>query len=156
VLKGEKTIDGKNATLFLEALCDQDNRPLCVQKLQASEHGRAAFLTAISSSIELPFLQQSVTAIFQYLAAPELKTLCGGAVLQQLIISFVEGPLAWDAFIDAFKSSQLTEDGEVAFSWLLLELLSLLRMWTSRRGSSDRADSKFAYGLKGLRTLLRT
>ena len=125
VLKGEKNIDGKNATLFLEALCDQDNRPLCVQKLQASEHGRAAFLTALSSSTELPFLQQSVTAIFQYLAAPELKTLCGGAVVQQLITSFVEGPLAWDAFIDAFKSGQLTEDGEAAFSWLLLELLSL-------------------------------
>ena len=125
VLKGEKTIDGKNATLFLEALCDQDNSPLCVQKLQASEHGRAAFLTALSSSTELPFLQQSVTAVFQYLAAPELKTLCGGALLQQLIISFVEGPLVWDAFIGAFKSGQLTEDGEVAFSWLLLELLSL-------------------------------
>ncbi len=73
VLKVGKNIDGKNATLFLEALCDQDNRPLCVQKLQASEHGRAAFLIALSSSTELPFLQQSVTAIFQYLAAPDTQ-----------------------------------------------------------------------------------
>lgn len=125
VLRAEKTIDGRNAALFLEALCDQDNRPLCVQRLQSSEHGRTAFLTALSSSTELPFLQQSVTTVLQYLAAPELKTLCGGVVLQQLIISFVEGPLAWDAFIGAFKSGHLTEDGEVAFSWLLLELLSL-------------------------------
>lgn len=125
VLKGEKTIDGKNASLFLEAVCDQDNRALCVQKLQASNHGRAAFQSALSSSTELPFVQESVTAIFQYLAAPELKILCGGAVLQQLILSFVEAELAWSAFITAFKSSQLTSDGEEAFSWLLLELLSL-------------------------------
>ncbi|RYP80552.1 hypothetical protein DL769_002400 [Monosporascus sp. CRB-8-3] len=125
VLKGEKAIDGKNARLFLEAVCDQDDRALCIQKLQASDHGRAAFQSALSSSTELPFLQESVTAIFRYLAAPELKTLCGGAVLQQLLLSFVEAELAWDAFITAFKSSQLTGDGEEAFSWLLLELLSL-------------------------------
>ena len=125
VLGGEKTIDGKNARLFLESVCDQDNRALCVQKLQASDHGRAAFQSALSSSTELPFLQQSVTAIFRYLAAPELKTLCGGAVLQQLIVSFVEAELVWDAFVATFRSSQLTGEGEEAFSWLLLELLSL-------------------------------
>ncbi|KAL7619886.1 hypothetical protein AAE478_010433 [Parahypoxylon ruwenzoriense] len=125
VLKGEKTIDGKNARLFLEAVCDQQNRALCVQKLEASKHGRAAFQSALSSSTEPPFLQESVTAIFRYLAAPELKTLCGGTVLQQLILSFVDAELAWDAFVAAFKSGQLTGDGEEAFSWLLLELLSL-------------------------------
>jgi hypothetical protein len=125
VLNGEISIDGKNARLFLEAICDQDNRALCIQKLQASDNGRAAFQSALSSSTELPFVQESVTTIFRYLAAPELKTLCGGAVLQQLILSFVEAELAWDAFIAAFKSIQLTSDGEEAFSWLLLELLSL-------------------------------
>jgi hypothetical protein len=125
VIKGEKPIDEKNAKLFLEAICDQDNRALCVQKIQASEHGRVAFRSALSSSTELVFLEDSVTGIFQYLAATELKTLCGGAVLQQLITSFVEAELAWNAYVAAFKSGQLTENGEDAFSWLLLELVSL-------------------------------
>ncbi|TGJ78341.1 hypothetical protein E0Z10_g10423 [Xylaria hypoxylon] len=125
VLKGEQTIDNKNAKLFLEAVCNQDNKALCVQKLQASEHGRTAFQSALSSSTELSFLRESVTVIFRYLAAPELKTLCGGMVLQQLILSFVEAELAWDAYVAAFKSGQLNEDGEEAFSWLLLELISL-------------------------------
>lgn len=124
VLKGEKTIDRNNAKLFLEAVCDQGNTALCVQKLQASEHGRAAFQSALSSSIEPSFLRESVTAIFRYLAAPELKSLCGGTVLQQLILSFVEAELAWNAYVAAFKSGQLDGDGEEAFSWLLLELLS--------------------------------
>lgn len=125
VIKGEKTIDDRNAGLFLEAVCDQDNKALCVQKIQASDHGRVAFQTALSSSTELPFLQESVTAVFRYLSAMELKTLCGGAVLQQLVTSFVEAELAWDAFTAAFKSGQLTGNGEEAFSFLLLELLSL-------------------------------
>lgn len=125
VLRGEKTIEGKNAALFLEAVCDQDNRALCVQKLQASEHGRAAFQSALTSSTQLAFLQGSVTATLRYLGAPELKMLCGGAVMQQMILSFVEAELAWDAYIAAFQSSQLREDGELVFSWLLLELLSL-------------------------------
>lgn len=125
VLKGEKTIDNKNAKLFFEAVCDQDNKAVCAQKLQASEHGRTAFQSALSSSTDLSFLRESVTAVFRYLAAPELKTLCGGEVLQQFILSFVEAELAWDAYVAAFKSGQLDGDGEESFSWLLLELLSL-------------------------------
>lgn len=127
VLKGEKTIDSKNAKLFLEAVCDQNSRALCVQKIQASEHGRVAFQSALSASTELSFLRESVTPIFLYLAAPEIKTLCGGTVLQQLILSFVEAELAWDAYLSAFKSGNLKGAGEVAFSWLLIELLSLPR-----------------------------
>lgn len=132
VLKGDKTVDAKTARLFLEAICDQENKVLCVQKLQASEHGRHAFQSALASSTELSFLQESVTAILLYLAAPELKTLCGGAVLQQLIYSFVAAELTWDAFIAALKSSQLSDSGEEAFSWILLELLSLPKEQASK------------------------
>lgn len=125
VLKGEKSIGSSNAKLFLEAVCDQDNKALCIQKLQASEHGRAAFRSALSSSTDISFLRESITAIFRYLSAPELKTVCGGTVLRQLILSFVEAELAWDAYVAAFKSGQLGGDGEDSFSWLLLELFSL-------------------------------
>lgn len=126
VLKGTKTIDNKNANLFLEAIRDQDdNKALYAQKIQASDHGRAAFRIALSSSTDLCFLQESITPTLRYLAAPELKTLCGGTVLQQLIASFIEAELVWDAYITAFKAGQLADDGEEAFSWLLLELLSL-------------------------------
>jgi hypothetical protein len=125
VIKGEKKIEGNNAKLFLEAICDQEKPDLCIQKIQASEYGRAAFQTALSSSTELVFLQSSVTAILRYLSAPELKTLCGGAVLQQIVLNFVEADFVWNALKDALKSGQLAGTGEDAFSWLLLELLSL-------------------------------
>ncbi|KAI1303510.1 P-loop containing nucleoside triphosphate hydrolase protein [Xylaria venustula] len=125
VLKGDKTVDSSNAKLFLEAVCDQDNRAVCIQRLHASEHGRTAFQSALSSSTELSFLRESVTPIFKYLSTPELKTLCAGTVLQQLVLSFLEAEVAWAAYVAAFKSGQLDGDGEEVFSWLLLELLSL-------------------------------
>lgn len=87
VIKGEKTVDSNNAKLFLEAICDQDNKTLCIQKIQASDYGRGAFQTALSSSTQLAFLQESVTGILRYLAAPELKTLCGGVILEQIILT---------------------------------------------------------------------
>ncbi|KAI0965474.1 P-loop containing nucleoside triphosphate hydrolase protein [Xylaria arbuscula] len=125
VLKGDKTVDSSNAKLFLEAVCDQDNSAVCIQRLHASEYGRTAFQSALSSSTELLFLRESVTPMFRYLATPVLKTLCAGTVLQQLVLSFVEAEVAWAAYVAAFKSGQLDGDGEEMFSWLLLELLSL-------------------------------
>lgn len=67
----------------------------------------------------------AVTAFLQYLEAPELKTICGGEVLRQVILKVVDTPLAWDAFAEAARSDQLTEEGVEAFSWLLLQLASL-------------------------------
>ncbi|RFU29842.1 hypothetical protein B7463_g6507, partial [Scytalidium lignicola] len=127
VLKGERSIDSENAGLFLEAICDQDNKALCIQKIHGSEHGRTAFQSALSSNITIPFLRGPVTDVLRYLAAPELKTVCAGAVLQQLILKFVEGELLWDTFVEAFKSGELAGNGEVAFAWILLELISLPR-----------------------------
>lgn len=125
VIKGEKPIEQNNAKLFLEAICDQDNRAVCVQKLQASEHGRAAFQSAISSNTEVSFLQGPITDLLLYLSGTDIKTVCGGTVLRQLLASFMEAELVWTAFVSAFKSGDLHEKGEDAFSWILLEILSL-------------------------------
>jgi hypothetical protein len=43
VLKGETAIDGQNAKLFLEAICDQDHRALYIQRIQGSEYRPTAF-----------------------------------------------------------------------------------------------------------------
>ncbi|KAH8810584.1 P-loop containing nucleoside triphosphate hydrolase protein [Xylogone sp. PMI_703] len=127
VLSGEKLIDSKNAKLFLEAICAQDNKTTCIQRIHGSKHGRAAFQTALSSDDKISFLQGAVTKVLRYLAAPELKTLCGGAVLQQLILQFVEGELLLNALVTAFKAGELVGDGEIAFCWILLQLVSLPR-----------------------------
>jgi hypothetical protein len=125
VLSGKESIVPTNAKLFLEAICDQDNRALCIQKLVGSPHGYGALQSALGSDTASTFLQGPVTSLLRYLEAPELRTVCGGDVLQQLILKFVEVTLVWDAFVKAFKSDELTEEGDIALSWILRELVSL-------------------------------
>lgn len=125
VLSGKEGITGSNATLFLEAVCDQESRALCIQKLAGNSHGYASLQSALGSDTSTAFLQGSVTTWLRYLGGSELRTLCGGDVLRQLILKFVEVNLVWEAFITAFRRDELTDDGDIAFSWLLCELVSL-------------------------------
>ena len=125
VLSGKEGITSTNATLFLEAVCDQDNRSLCVQRLVGSSHGFTSLQSALGSDTSVAFLNGSITAWLRYLEGPELRTLCGGDVLKQLMLKFVEVNLVWDAFIAAFYSDELADEGNIAFSWLLCELVSL-------------------------------
>ena len=125
VISGKESITNTNAARFLEALCDQENRTLCIQRLVGSLHGYPALQSALGSNTSLTFLNGSITAFLRYLEAPELRTLCGGDILRQLILKLVEVELVWKALIAAFASNELNPEGEIAFSWLLGELVSL-------------------------------
>lgn len=51
--------------------------------------------------------------------------MCGGDVLRQTILTIVDPPLVWDAFVEAVRSDHVAEEGMDGFSWLLLQLVSL-------------------------------
>lgn len=125
IVSGKANITSNNAALFIEALCAQGDRALCLQKIVASQKGYAALQSALGSDTQLAFLKGSITAFLRYLAAPELRTLCGGSITRRLILKFVEEELVWNALIAAFGSGELDPEGEEAFSWLLAELVFL-------------------------------
>lgn len=125
VLSGKESITNNNAARFLEALCDQANRTLCLQRIVGSLQGYPALQSALGSDTSLTFLNGPITAFLRYLGVPELRTLCGGDILRQLILKFVEIELVWKALITAFASDQLSPEGAGAFSWLLGELVCL-------------------------------
>jgi hypothetical protein len=125
VLSGQATITASNAKQFLESICDQESKALCINKLAGSPKGFDAVQQAIGSSISLDFLNNHVADFLEYLRAPEVGTICSGSVLQELLLKFVELTLTWDAFIEAFRTDSLTGEAAVAFSWLLLRLVSM-------------------------------
>ena len=125
VLSGKEKISGSNARLFLEAVCGQENKALCVQKLAASPYSQTALQSALCSDISITFLNGPVTSFLHFLGAPELRTVCGGDVLRRLLLNFVELTLVFEAFAAAFSREELIAEGEMAFSWLLLQLVSL-------------------------------
>lgn len=125
VLSGKQDITLTNARLFIEAICDQPDPGTCIQKLVGSANGFPALRSAVRVDTSSTFLNGPFVALLRYLQAPELKSLCGGDVLRQVILRIVDPSLVWDAFVEAVKSDVITEEGVNGFSWLLLQLVSL-------------------------------
>jgi hypothetical protein len=125
VLNGKEDISQGNARLFLEAISDQADPTICIQRLVGSTHGLPALQSSFSSDNTPSFFNGPVAKFLIYLEAPQLKTICGGEVLRQVISKLMEVPITWNSFIQAVKSEKLDEKGTEAFSCLLLQLLSL-------------------------------
>jgi hypothetical protein len=125
VLSGRQEIVPANAKLFIEAICQQSDSAVCVEKLVASTQGLPSLQAALRYDASITSLNGPITAFLLYLQARTLQGICGGEVLRQIISTIVEPPLIWNAFIEAVKSGHITEDGLDGFSWLLLRLMSL-------------------------------
>jgi hypothetical protein len=125
ILTGKVSLTDGNAKQFLEAICDQENPSTCIQRLVANKDGYSALQASLSSATSPSFLNGPIANFLNYLEAPELKTVCGGQVLRRILLEVANIPLTWDALIDAARSNKLTDHGLGAFSWLLLQLLSL-------------------------------
>ena len=125
VLAGSQPITLGNARLFLEAICDQSDPQGSILRLIASEHGFPALQASLQIEPSIGFLNGPVTVFLQYLQAPAIKNICAGDVLRQIISKLVDPPLIWNAFLNIVRQENVTEDGLDAFSWLLLQLLSL-------------------------------
>ena len=125
VLSGSQGITPGNARLFLEAICDQPDPQGSILRLIASEHGFPALQSALQIEPSTAFLNGAVTSLLQYLQAPAIKNICAGDVLRQIVSKFIDPPVLWNAFLETVRKEDVTEEGLDAFSWLLLQLVSL-------------------------------
>ncbi len=126
VLQGKRGI--KNAAdtkLFLEAICDQRDHQMCIEKLVASLQALSNLRSGLKFDVSPSFINQNIAPFIRYLSEPAVKQLCNGQYLRQLLLIFVEPPTLWNALIASYKSRLLTQDSVYAFAWLLLELISL-------------------------------
>ncbi|KAI9729943.1 MAG: hypothetical protein M1834_006140 [Cirrosporium novae-zelandiae] len=116
-----------NGNLFLEAICDKDDRKICIEKVLASATGLSSLKESFRLDLSDSFLNGHAMKFIRYLQEPGLKRLCNGQFLQQIILQIVEPPTFWNALIQAHKKRVLEESTIQCFAWLLLELLSLPR-----------------------------
>ena len=110
--------------LLLESIAIQDDRASCIERLVGSKNALAALRLALRFNTDPSFLNTTLKDFLKFLGDPSVGHLCGGQLLKQLLTIVVRPTAVWDAFITAFTSRQLTPEGELAFAWLLLELLS--------------------------------
>lgn len=126
VIHNQRTLStARDGKLFIEALCAQTDPATCAHKLLSSQGGLPALQASVRFDTSPSFLNGNAVTLLQYLQSSSLKTIDSGSVLNQLLLSMVEPPFFWDAYIRSFIDGLLDPGACQAFAWLLLQLIYL-------------------------------
>ncbi|KAE8154703.1 P-loop containing nucleoside triphosphate hydrolase protein [Aspergillus avenaceus] len=126
VIRGKRPVKTvENIKLLLEAILEKQDHAACVERIISSPEARSALQDGLRFNLSSEFLNQNVSPFISYLADPTVKQLCNGLFLQDLLTIIVEPRALWNAFMKAFQERRLSETSLHAFSWLVVELLSL-------------------------------
>ncbi|TDL13313.1 hypothetical protein BD410DRAFT_679296, partial [Rickenella mellea] len=127
VLQGKQALGPKNANLFIEAVCAQPDPVNCISMIVESKAGLSSIQSVMRFDLSLSFFNGHAGNLIGYIQAPDLKTIGGGSFLNDIILKIVEPPIFWTPFRKAFQAGSLKENGQKAFAWLLLQLITLPR-----------------------------
>ncbi|PWY93542.1 AAA family ATPase [Aspergillus sclerotioniger CBS 115572] len=124
VINGTKKVErGEDAKRLLEALCAQPDHLRCIERVLASSAGIHALQNSVRLDLALGFLNGSVAAFLCYLQDPSLEDFGNGQFVRKVVSYLVDPPIFWNAFVDAHTQRLLSEEAELGFAWLLLNLL---------------------------------
>lgn len=122
---GKRKVDkAADARLFLEAICSHQDPVRCIEKLVSNSNTFKAFQNSLRFDVSTDFLNGPAAEILEYLRNPGLEQLCNGQFLRKIILSMVDPPTFWNALVDSHNRKLLTEGAEIAFAWLLLQLVA--------------------------------
>ena len=125
VIDGKRAVKNTNdAKLFLEAICDQEDRSGCVEKLVAAPQGLQALKMSLRSDVSAAFINESSVSLLRYIADDSVRQLCSGQLLRDILVAVLEPPTFWNALERCYDERTLSPSGIHAFACLLLELLS--------------------------------
>lgn len=109
----------------MEAICDQEDRPTCVNSIIASDKGLSSVQEAVRTDLSSASLNGPINTFLLYLQEPSLTTIGGGQFLAKIIHAIVDPPFFWSEFVEAFRQGRLQEQSQESFAWLLLQLVLL-------------------------------
>ncbi|KAG6844632.1 hypothetical protein H0H87_005289, partial [Tephrocybe sp. NHM501043] len=122
---GRDRLTPNKAALFIEAICAEEDRVSCLNKLIASPAGVVSIQAAFRFCLTPSFFNSSCAMLLGYLQSPELKDIGNGTFLAAVIAKMIDPPIFWDAFRQAFTSGLLECNAQIGFAWLLHHLVSL-------------------------------
>ncbi|KAJ5504068.1 hypothetical protein N7463_006942 [Penicillium fimorum] len=123
---------------FVEAILDQSDPSIVVQRAISSKSALDALRNGLRFNLTPVFINGYTAKLIQYLNHREVKLLCNGQFLEQLLLIIVEPRALWGAFLEAFRTRKLEDHAIQALCWLMIELLSL----TPSCGVDIRSDAQ--------------
>ena len=124
VIDGKRAIKNTNdAKIFLDSICNQSDRSSCIEKLVAATHGLQAVKISLRSDVSSNFINESSVKFLAYIANDNVRLLCNGQLLQQVLVIVTEPPTFWNALEKCYDDRSLTTLGIHTFAVTVLELL---------------------------------
>ena len=121
---GKDTITPKKVPHFLEAIYTHPDPPSALNRLITSPNGLSALRFALQADGSPAFMNDAAAKLCAFLAAPAVQNIQGGQYLSTVLGCMVKPPIFWGAFLAAFRAEALNPDGEAAFAWLLLQIVT--------------------------------
>ncbi|KAG6891612.1 hypothetical protein C0992_002651 [Termitomyces sp. T32_za158] len=147
ILHGKQTIIPQNAKLFIEALCAQPDRAVCIRKLMSSKTGLDSLQSALRINLTPVFFNGPCADLLEYLQLPDLQSIGSGQFLTDILLKIVDPAIFWDPFMQSFKDGTLKKRAQIGFAWLLHRLyrIQATDILKSLTGASDN-DVLKTYG----------
>lgn len=124
-VSGKKVVHAPNeGRLLLEAICAQVDHAACVERIVASQPASESLKLALRFDVNEAFLNGLFAQFIAVLRDPVVKHTCNGELLRRLLKMTIQPPTLWNALVQAHWNKHLRSSGEMAFAWLLLELIS--------------------------------
>ena len=126
VVQGKHEVQNLNDfKRFIEAILDQGDPSIVVQRIISSQSALNALRNGLRFNLTPTFINGYTAKFIQYLNHREVKLLCNGQFLEQLLLIILEPRTLWGAFLEAFRTRKLEDHAIQALCWLMAELLSL-------------------------------
>lgn len=126
VVHGKQEVqDLNNFKRFIEAILDQGDPSVVVQRIISSPSALSTLHKGLRFNLTPVFINGYTAKLILYLNHREVKLLCNGQFLEQILLVFLEPRTLWNAFLEAFRTRKLNDDAIRALCWLMIELLSL-------------------------------
>ncbi|KAI1825953.1 P-loop containing nucleoside triphosphate hydrolase protein [Xylaria intraflava] len=115
----------QDARDFLESIIAQEDKTACLERIASSKAGQEALHKALTFTESPQFMNTVVSDLLVFLDDPELKRLCDGELLAQVLWVIVHPPLFWNNLIRSARNGILDPKALEGFAWLLLQLVML-------------------------------
>ncbi|EED23738.1 conserved hypothetical protein [Talaromyces stipitatus ATCC 10500] len=126
VLRGKQQVQSlSDFKRFIEAILDDQDPCVTIERLVSSSNALGALRNGLRFNLTPAFINEYTSRFIQFLNNPEVKILCNGIFLEQLLLIILEPRTLWNAFVEAFRKRRLDYDATHALCWLTTELLSL-------------------------------
>ncbi|KAL7627407.1 hypothetical protein AAE478_001600 [Parahypoxylon ruwenzoriense] len=126
IIDGTLEIGGaEDARKFLESITNRTDKSDCIERLASSKNGQDALHKSLLVDISTRFLNTAVSDLLQFLADPNLKRVCDGELLNQILWVMVDPPKFWDTLVHNVRTKKLEAQAIEGFAWLLLQLVLL-------------------------------